>query len=38
MLERVYHHLLVSSVDTARARMDAFATENAPQAAEGDEG
>ena len=24
MLERVYHHLLVSSAETARARMDEF--------------
>jgi len=24
MLERVYHHLLVSSAEAARARMDAF--------------
>jgi integrase len=27
MLERVYHHLLVSSVESARARLDGFATE-----------
>jgi hypothetical protein len=27
MLERVYHHLLESSADTARARLDAFSGE-----------
>jgi hypothetical protein len=27
MLERVYHHLLVSSAESARARLDAFALE-----------
>jgi integrase len=27
MLERVYHHLLVSSAESARARLDAFAAE-----------
>ena len=34
MLERTYHHLLVSSAENARARMDSFATE-AAEAAQG---
>ena len=35
MLERVYHHLLVSSAETARARMDRFAN-NAADVATGE--
>jgi hypothetical protein len=38
MLERVYHHLLVSSAESARARMDEFlaATEEATTEEEAD--
>lgn len=34
MLERVYHHLLVGSVESARGRLDAFATEEGSRAEE----
>ena len=35
MLERVYHHLLVSSAENARARLDTFATEQQETAEHG---
>jgi integrase len=34
MLERVYHHLLVSSAESARVRLDAFATKQEEEAEE----
>jgi integrase len=36
MLERVYHHLLVSSAESARARMDEFLAAATEAAASGD--
>ena len=35
MLERVYHHLLVSSAENARAQLDTFATEQQETAEHG---
>jgi hypothetical protein len=35
MLERVYHHLLVSSADTARDGLDAFAAAQEESTEEG---
>jgi hypothetical protein len=35
MLERVYHHLLVSSAESARARLDAFASDQDKDRVEG---
>jgi integrase len=34
ILERVYHHLLVSSAESARVRLDAFAAEQEEAATE----